>query len=160
MPHIHLETFIDATVELCFDLARNIDVHTAAAGKSKERAVAGVCSGLINLGETVTWEAIHFGVRQKLTSKIVAFDRPHMFADEMQRGAFKRWHHTHLFARKQHGTLMIDEVNFASPLGVIGRIVDSLVLEEYMKRLLLAHNSYIKNLAEQRKIEHADKVSQ
>lgn len=149
MAQIQLETRINAPIEVCFDLARNIDAHVAAAGKSGERAVAGVTSGLINLGETVTWEATHFGVRQRLTSKIVAFDRPRMFADEMQRGAFKRWHHTHRFESNAKGTLMRDEVNFASPFGFIGRIVDALILKQYMTNLLLAHNAYIKNAAEQ-----------
>ena len=148
MATIHLETSIRAPVELCFDLARNIDVHTAAATDSGERAVAGVTSGMIGLGEEVTWEATHFGVRQRLTSRIVAFDRPRTFTDEMQRGAFKRWRHTHLFEPHGATTLMIDEVDYASPLGALGWVVDALYLRDYMTRLLLAHNDYIKRLAE------------
>ena len=37
-------------------------------------AVGGRTSGLIGLGEEVTWRARHFGVTQHLTSKITAFD--------------------------------------------------------------------------------------
>jgi ligand-binding SRPBCC domain-containing protein len=123
MSHIHLETFVHAPAELCFDLARNIDVHNAAAGKARERSVAGVASGMIGLGETVTWEAVHFGVRLRLTSKITAFDRPRMFKDEMQRGASNHWLHTHLFKPKQNGTLMIDDVDFASPFGIMEKLL-------------------------------------
>ncbi len=148
MATIHLETFINAPVELCFDLARNIDAHVAAATESGERAVAGVTSGMISLGEEVTWEAVHFGVRQRLTSRIVAFDRPRTFTDEMQRGAFKRWRHTHIFETRGAATLMIDDVDYASPLGALGRLVDALYLKDYMTRLLLAHNDYIRRLAE------------
>jgi ligand-binding SRPBCC domain-containing protein len=149
MPVIRLETLISAPAELCFDLSRDIDVHVASTGGTREHAVAGVTSGLINLGETVTWEATHFLVRQRLTSKITAFDRPRMFVDEMQRGAFKRWHHTHLFEARDGGTLMVDEVEYASPLGLLGKFVDALVLEKYMTRLLSERNAYIKKLAEQ-----------
>ncbi len=149
MPIIHLETLIRAPVELCFDLARSVDVHMASTSPSRERAVAGVTSGMMEFGETVTWKARHFGVRQRLTSKITAYERPRMFTDEMQRGAFKRWHHMHLFESKgDRSSLMIDHVTYASPLGVFGHIADRLVLESYMTRLLTARNEYIKEIAE------------
>ena len=150
MPRIRLETFIEAPAELCFDLSRSVDVHTESTSGSRERAVAGVTSGLLGPGDTVTWEAVHFGVRQRLTSKLTAFDRPRMFVDEMLSGAFRRWHHTHLFEPRDGGTLMIDEVDYASPLGVLGRAADALFLKSYMTRLLAARNDYLKKLAEAR----------
>ena len=125
-------------------------MHIESTAGSHERAVAGVTSGMMNLGDTVTWEAVHFGVRQRFTSKITAFDRPRLFVDEMQRGAFKRWSHTHLFEPRDGGTLMIDDVDYASPLGVLGRAADALFLKRYMTRLLAARNGYIKKLAEAR----------
>jgi ligand-binding SRPBCC domain-containing protein len=148
MPKIHLETFIKAPIELCFDLSRSVDVHMQSTANSRERAVAGVTSGMMKLGDTVTWEAVHFGVRQKFTSRITALERPRSFVDEMQRGAFKHWRHAHLFESKQGGTLMIDEVDYASPLGLLGRIVDGLFLKNYMTRFLVARNEYIKRVAE------------
>lgn len=148
MPLIQLETFIHAPVELCFDLSRSVDVHIASTNHTGERAVAGVTAGMMQLGDEVTWEARHFGFRQRLTSKITVFERPHKFVDEMQRGAFKRWHHTHLFAERDGGTLMIDKADYASPLGLLGRIVDSLFLEKYMTRLLRVRNEHIKRVAE------------
>lgn len=148
MPFIRLETLIAAPVELCFDLARDLDVHMASTGLTNERAVAGVTSGMVKLGDEVTWEATHLGVRQRLTSRITAYDRPRMFVDEMLRGAFKRWHHTHLFEQQAGGTLMIDEVDYASPLGPLGRLVDLLYLENYMRRFLLRRNAHIKMVAE------------
>ncbi len=148
MPFIRLEIFIAAPVELCFDLSRDLDVHMASSGLTGERAVAGVTKGMVKLGDQVTWEATHLGIRQRLTSKIIAFDRPHMFIDEMLSGAFKRWHHTHLFKAQAGGTLMIDEVDYASPLGLLGRIVDMLYLENYMREFLQRRNEHIKHMAE------------
>ena len=152
MPKILLKTFIKAPAELCFDLSRSVDVHMESTNDTRERAVAGVTSGLMELGDTVTWEAVHFGFRQQLTSRITAFDRPRMFVDEMQRGAFKRWHHTHLFEPADGGTLMIDEVDYASPLGVLGGVADALFLKSYMTRLLATRNDYIRKLAEARRV--------
>ncbi len=148
MPIIHLETFIRAPVEICFDLSRDVDVHTASTSITNERAIAGVTHGMMQLGDEVTWEATHLCVRQRLTSRITAFERPRMFTDEMQSGAFKRLCHTHTFESRDGGTLMIDELDFASPFSVIGNIFDWMFLENYMKRFLILHNDYIKNLAE------------
>jgi ligand-binding SRPBCC domain-containing protein len=148
MPTIHLETFIRAPVELCFDLSRSVDVHMASTDHTGERAIAGITSGMMNLNDEVTWEAKHFWTRQRLTSRITAMERPRMFVDEMQRGAFKRWHHTHTFEARGAGTLMIDDADYASPLGLLGRIADYLFLERYMTRLLTVRNAYIKKVAE------------
>jgi ligand-binding SRPBCC domain-containing protein len=150
MPFIRLETLINAPIELCFDLSRDLDVHMASAGPTREQAIAGVTSGMVKLGDEITWEATHLGLRQRLTSKIIAYERPSMFIDEMLRGPFKRWRHKHLFETRDGETLMIDEVNYASPFGVIGRIVDMLYLENYMRSFLLRRNAYIKVVAESR----------
>ncbi len=157
MAMIYLETNIEAPAELCYDLALTVEAHEdAIGGKGHGRAVAGVTSGRLKLGDTVTWEATHFGVRQRLTSKIVIVEPPciteatkqAIFVDEMQQGAFKCWKHKHIFQSKMNGTLMIDEVEFAAPFGFIGRIVDALVLKDYMTRFLIKHNKNFKEIVE------------
>lgn len=148
MPKFRIETTIMAPVEVCFDLSRDIDVHMDSMGLTNERAVAGVTSGMVELSDTVTWEGTHLGVRQRLTSKITAFDRPRMFIDDMQRGAFHHWHHEHWFEAREGGTLMTDVVDYASPLGILGRIVDAIYLEDYVRRFLIRRNEHIKTVAE------------
>ena len=149
MPFIRLETLIGASVGTCFDLSRDLDVHMASASPTRERAVAGVTSGMVKLGDEITWEATHFGIRWHLTSRIIEYERPHLFVDEMQSGPFKRWHHKHIFETREDGALMVDEVNYASPFGVIGHIVDTLYMKNYMSRFLLNRNAHIKMIAEQ-----------
>ncbi|SEM70907.1 SRPBCC family protein [Paenibacillus sp. OV219] len=140
---------INAPLEHCFDLARNIDVHTRTVWPhTKELAVAGVTTGHIGLGETVTFEATHLGVRQRLTSRITDFRAPHYFVDEMQRGAFKYLRHEHHFERVDGMTLMRDRLTFSAPLGVIGWIVERAVLRRYMRSFLMYRNEQMKVLAE------------
>lgn len=78
MPMIYHETYIEAPIERCFDLARSIEVHIETVPKTSERAIAGTTSGLMELGDWVTWKATHLGVRQKLTSKITEMERPYL----------------------------------------------------------------------------------
>jgi ligand-binding SRPBCC domain-containing protein len=148
MPVIEIEVEINAPVERVFDLARCIDLHEETMAKTGEKAIGGVTRGLINLGETVTWQATHFGIRQKLTSKISAYDRPFHFRDVMLKGAFKRFTHDHFFELKGKKVLMKDIFDYDSPLWIFGRIADALFLENYMKNLLLERNLLIKKIAE------------
>lgn len=64
MPTIYLETVINADIKICFDLSRSIDLHQFSTVKTKEKAIAGITTGLVNTGDFVTWEAIHFGIKQ------------------------------------------------------------------------------------------------
>lgn len=148
MPVINLKTIIKAPVERVFDLARSIDLHKATMSRHNEIAVAGVTSGLINLGETVTWQATHFGIRQKLTSKITGFARPRYFRDSLVSGAFARFDHEHFFEQIEEKTLVRDKFDYDSPLGILGSIADWLFLEKYMKNMLEERNRIIKRIAE------------
>lgn len=142
--------FIYAPRDICFDVARDIDIHTQSTSQTNERAIGGVTSGLIELNETVTWEAVHFGIKQNLTVRITEFDFPNRFVDEMEKGAFKRFYHVHEFIEKPNGTLMLDTFDYTSPFGFIGKIADRLFLEQYMREFLITRNRYIKKVAEER----------
>ena len=148
MPIIQLETYINAPIELCFDLARSIDLHTDSMKHTGEQAVAGRTNGLIELGDTVTWRAWHFGIRQTLTSKITQFDYPHSFTDEMVTGAFRSFKHKHRFRQVNGLTAMTDVFSFEAPLGLLGRLANFLFLKRYMTRLLETRNQTIRQTAE------------
>jgi ligand-binding SRPBCC domain-containing protein len=149
MPRIEAITMISAPKYRVFDVARSIDVHKQSQATHRENAVAGRTSGLIENGEVVTWEAVHFGVRQRLTSRVVAMTRPTHFRDSMVAGAFKRIDHYHFFeSQPDGGTKMKDVFDYLAPLGPIGRLADWLFLEKYMRRLLETRNQLIKRLAE------------
>lgn len=148
MPTIQLTTTIAAPIERVFDLSRSIDLHMHSASGSGERAIAGTTSGLIGLGQEVTWRARHFGVWQMLSVRITSFERPTYFTDVMLRGAFRSMEHHHNFAQTAEGTIMRDVFTFESPLGILGRIADSLILTRYMTAFLRERNRVIKAVAE------------
>lgn len=151
MPKIELQTEINSTLEICFDLSRSIDLHKLSTAQTNEQAIAGKTKGLINLNETVTWQATHLGVRQKLTSKITAFDRPYYFVDEQTKGIFKSIFHEHKFEQFGDKVIMKDIFEFHSPFGFLGKIFNKLVLTNYLKDLLIKRNQLIKEFAETEK---------
>jgi ligand-binding SRPBCC domain-containing protein len=147
MPLVEVRTLIRAPIENCFDLARDVRVHERTAAATSERVVE-TTRDLLELGDQVTFEARHFGIRQRLTSRIVACDRPHQFTDEMQRGAFKRLSHNHRFEATDAGTEMTDLLDLESPFGILGRVVDALILRRYMRSFLIKRGDELKRIAE------------
>jgi ligand-binding SRPBCC domain-containing protein len=139
---------IIATRERCFDLARDMKTHAETMRQSNERIVSAPESGVLRLGDEVTFEAVHFGIRQRLTSKIVEFDRPDSFTDEMQKGAFKSLRHTHQFVAESAGTKMIDTLEIEAPLGPLGWIAERVFLRRYMKQLIEQRGRELKQLVE------------
>lgn len=148
MALIKLHTLINAPIGRCFDLSRSIDMHMLSTSKTKEKAIAGITSGLIGLNETVTWRARHFGIYQKLTVKITGLDYPHFFEDTMIRGIFKSMRHEHRFESHGDTTMLYDHFEFEAPLGIFGKLAEKLLLTSYMKQFLEERNRLIKETAE------------
>jgi ligand-binding SRPBCC domain-containing protein len=142
-------TTIRAPIERVFDLARSVDAHLASTDGTAEAAVAGRTSGLLELGDTVTWRARHFGVTQHLTSLMTAFDRPHHFQDRMVRGVFRSFEHDHYFRQLADGEIeMFEVLRFAAPPPGLGWLVERLVLGPHFRRFLRTRNVILKRIAE------------
>ncbi len=144
MSTLRMVTDMDAPVEVCFDLSRSIDLHLESMLASDERAVAGVTSGLICGGEEVTWEARHFGVTWRMMSRIVEFDPPRRFVDEMVRGPFTAFRHEHLFEAHGAGTRVTDVITFRTPL----RFLTERPVGTYLRRLIRMRNATIRTKAQ------------
>lgn len=99
--------------------------------------MGGVTTGLLNLGDEVEWEAVHFGVKQRLRAKITQMSAPDSFSDEQVFGAFKSLVHKHLFRTLETGSTEKKEVVvLQAPLGPLGLLAERLFLGKYMRRLL------------------------
>ncbi|WP_455133167.1 DUF1990 family protein [Microbacterium aurum] len=133
----------DAAVspEALYALSLDIDAHVASMRQSGERAVGGVTSGSIGLGESVTWRARHFGIRFTMTSRITELEEPTRFVDEQVRGPFRSFRHEHRFEQVGSGTRMTDTIELASPF--FGRLAERVVLVPYLRRLIRQRNAHL-----------------
>jgi len=141
-------TDIAAPPEIVFDLSLDIDEHLRSMADSGERAVGGVTSGMIGLGEQVTWRARHLGIPFTMPSRVTELDRPRRFVDEQTRGPFRRFHHEHRFEATASGTRMVDHITFDAPFGPIGRVTEMLVLGRYLRHLIEVRGEHLKGVAE------------
>jgi ligand-binding SRPBCC domain-containing protein len=143
-----LQTTIKAPRERCFDLARSIDFHLHSVSSTKEQAIDGVTSGLIGLGQQVQWRARHFGLWFHMTVAITEMNRPDRFQDAMVKGPFRYFRHDHTFTQQDISTLMVDRLEFASPVPVLGLLADFFVLRSHLKHFLQSRNRLLKAVAE------------
>jgi ligand-binding SRPBCC domain-containing protein len=143
-----LQTTIEAPLERCFDLARSIDFHKHSVSSTQEQAIGGVTSGLIDMGQQVQWRAKHFGLWLHMTVTITEMKRPSHFQDVMISGPFRYFKHDHTFTQQSRNTIMIDSLEFASPVPVLGSLADIVVLRSHLKRFLQGRNLALKAAAE------------
>jgi ligand-binding SRPBCC domain-containing protein len=148
MEIIRVSTWMDAPMERCFKLATSIDLHMASTAQTGEKAIGGVTSGLLREGEFVQWKGRHFGKMFTHTSKIDGWRPYTYFRDVMVDGSFVRFEHEHHFALMDDGTRMRDEIRFAAPYGMLGRMAEKTVLRRHLTKLLRQRNALIKRVAE------------
>ena len=147
MPKIHLTTFIAAPLERVFDLSRNVSMHKISMEHSGEQAVAGTTSGLINKDETVTWKGKHLFKTRLFTSMITEMKPFEKFTDKMVKGDFRSFEHQHFFKATDNGTIVIDIINYETPYGLLGKLVNKFYLKNYLEKLINHRNEVIKEYA-------------
>ncbi|HVS70375.1 MAG TPA: hypothetical protein VHQ47_03885 [Phycisphaerae bacterium] len=103
MYQVRVRIWVGAAPGVCFDVARSVEAHVASAGRSGERVVGGRTAGLLEVGDEVTWEGRHLGVRRRLTSRITEMRAGAFFQDQMVRGAFRFLEHDHVLRRGREG---------------------------------------------------------
>lgn len=57
------------------------------------------------------------------------------FVDEQRFGPYALWHHKHFFEKTEKGTKMTDVVHYSLPLGILGRIMNTLIVENKLNEI-------------------------
>ena len=80
------------------------------------------------------------------TTQIRRWDPPHRFVDVQLRGPYQLWHHTHRFESRDGGTLMRDVVRYRLPFGVLGRVVNALMVRRDVESIFAYRTERIAQL--------------
>lgn len=57
------------------------------------------------------------------------------FTDDQRIGPYKFWHHTHFFEESLKGTLMTDNITYALPFGILGKVVHRLYVKNQLAHI-------------------------
>ncbi|MGZ0710903.1 SRPBCC family protein (plasmid) [Coraliomargarita sp. W4R53] len=134
-------TDADVRARQLFEISLDIDAHVSSMQQSGERAIAGTTSGVIGLGETVTWRARHFGIWFTMTSKVTELQEPARFVDQQVSEPFKTFVHEHRFEPVGDGCRMTDTLTVGAPF--LGRLAERVFLVPYLRHLIIKRNRHL-----------------
>ncbi len=60
---------------------------------------------------------------------------PYSFVDEQLKGPYTFWHHRHTFFARGDATNIIDEVHYALPFGILGRLAHFLLVRRQLESI-------------------------
>ncbi|MEM9389133.1 MAG: SRPBCC family protein [Bacteroidota bacterium] len=75
------------------------------------------------------------GIPVRWTTEITHVDEPTYFVDEQRFGPYALWHHQHHFKVVDGGVEMTDIVNYAIPLGILGRLANWLFVGKKVRAI-------------------------
>ena len=68
------------------------------------------------------------------------------FVDEQRFGPYSMWHHQHHFKIVDGGIEMTDIVNYAVPMGILGRMMNSIMISNEIEKIFSFREKKIKEL--------------
>ena len=145
MVTIRLTTWINAPVDRCFQLATSVEFRGSDRSSGKAR---GSKSGILRVGDTVSWHAWRWGLRLSHTCRIDDVRPITYFREVAATGNFRHYVHEHHFAPMDDGTRMRGEIKFAAPKGPMGFLMERLLLKRYVTKLLIEEHKRLKRAAE------------
>jgi ligand-binding SRPBCC domain-containing protein len=75
------------------------------------------------------------GIKVHWVTEITQVNEPLYFIDEQRFGPYALWHHQHHFKKVTGGVEMTDEVNYAVPLGLLGRLAHFIFVGREVNRI-------------------------
>lgn len=93
-------------------------------------------------------------LRLNWVTEITQVHEPEYFIDEQRVGPYALWHHRHHFKEVPTGVEMTDELNYAMPLGIVGRLVHALVVEREVNDIFNHRFAVLENFFESNTMLH------
>lgn len=79
------------------------------------------------------------------TTEITQVEKPNSFTDVQQSGPYSLWEHHHRFEQTKEGILMTDDIRYAIPYGLIGRIANAVFVERQLNAIFEFRSRAVSN---------------
>jgi len=83
------------------------------------------------IGYNIKW----LGMPMRWKTLIAEYDPPHSFVDEQAEGPYAIWRHHHTFGETPAGTKVADHVEYALPLGMLGRLAHAIMVKSQLEAI-------------------------
>jgi deoxyribodipyrimidine photo-lyase len=89
----------------------------------------------VQLGTRIRYTIHWLGLPMRWESRIARYEQNQCFADEMLRGPYRSWFHTHTFRAVPHGIEVHDRVEYSLPLGPLGSLVHRIMVRRQLEAI-------------------------
>jgi ligand-binding SRPBCC domain-containing protein len=86
-------------------------------------------------GAEIGLEIRRWGLRLNWRVRIAEYEPPFFFVDEQAAGPFACWRHRHEFRPTEYGAMISDRLEYALPLGPLGRLAHRLFVRRQLEEL-------------------------
>ena len=98
-------------------------------------------------GQLISYKVSPFPfIRTRWTTEIKSVQQHKHFIDEQKFGPFSLWYHQHFFEQTANGVLMTDDVSYAIPLGILGRMVNSILVKKQVENIFAFRKKAIEEI--------------
>ena len=75
------------------------------------------------------------GIKMTWVTEITHVEEKAYFVDEQRIGPYSMWHHEHKIEAINGGVLMTDIVSYSPPMGILGKLANSLLIRKQLKQI-------------------------
>lgn len=144
--HLHAEQFVAKPLEEVFAFFERPENLARITPESLGFVILTPLPIEMKIGTLIDYTIRVMGLRIRWRTLISDYDPPHSFVDEQLRGPYSYWHHTHSFTAVEGGTKIVDDVRYALPFGILGRIAHSLLVRRDLEKIFEHREKIIAHL--------------
>ncbi|MCO4754422.1 MAG: DUF1731 domain-containing protein, partial [Bacteriovoracaceae bacterium] len=117
--------FLPSPIEHVYDFfARPANLKKVAPSNLKLELIKSSDERLTK-NSSFTFKMIKFGVPVRISSKVCDIAENEFFKDVQTSGPFQSWLHSHLFYEVEGGTIVVDDLKYRLPFGLLGDLASS-----------------------------------
>ena len=103
-------------------------------------------SGPLGADTTIDYKLRFRGIPMRWRTLLLEWEPGKRFVDTSLKGAFKVWHHEHLFEVDGAGTRITDIVNYCVPLGRLGRIASGWIVDRDVRSIFAYREKVVREI--------------
>ena len=134
---------IDSSMEEVFGFFSNAENLSKITPKKLNFKILTPLPIKMQKGQLIDYTITLLGKKIRWRTMITEFENNVKFVDQQLKGPYSMWHHTHEFKLVNDKVEMIDTISYVMPFGLLGRIVNFILVKHDLNKIFKYRFKYI-----------------